>query len=109
MMISDWAAYICFEFSQQAVNFRRDRSRRRSCLSHPFERHDGFADELEAAADLSMPEPPADPLDRFGKAAAGFVFLRRSVGPALGRLGNMLDTHRKMKPVEHVVCRTDAR
>src|SRR5208282_5884969 len=32
------AAYICFEFAQQARNFQRDRSRRRSCFGHGFER-----------------------------------------------------------------------
>ncbi len=93
------AAYIRFEVAQQARNIQCHRSRRRGCLSDPFERHHCFADEREAPTDLSMPEPPADPLDRFGKAAAGFAFLRRSAGPALGRLGSMLDAHREMKPI----------
>ena len=47
------AADICL-VHQQAANFRRDRSRRRGCLSHPLERHDGFADELEAAAQAAV-------------------------------------------------------
>jgi hypothetical protein len=49
------------------------------------------SDKLEAAADLSMPEPPADPLDRVGKAHACLAILCRGVRPTLGRLSNMLD------------------
>src|SRR3954454_12052597 len=103
------SGYICFEFTQQAANLQRDRSRRRSCPGHGVERRHGFSDELEAASDLSMPEPPADPLDGVRKARACFAILCRDVRPTLGRLGNMLDTHRKVKPVEHVVFRPDAR
>jgi hypothetical protein len=56
-----------------------------------------------------MPEPPADQLDRVGKARACFAILCCGFMPTLGRLGNLLDTHRKLEPVEHIVCRTDAR
>jgi hypothetical protein len=87
-----------FRVHQQACTFQRDRGRRRSWFGRGFERGHGFSDELKAASNLPMPEPPADPLDRFGTADASFALLCRDVGPALGGLRNMLDAHRKMKP-----------
>jgi hypothetical protein len=100
-------AYIGLEFAEKARHFQRDWTCRQGRCG--FERRHGFADESETASDLAVPEPPADPLNRFAQAGAGLAIRRRSVRPALGRLSNMLDAHRKMEPVQHMAGWADAR
>ena len=56
-----------------------------------------------------MPETPTDPLDGLGKASASPAIILRGVWPALGRLCDVLNPHRDMKPIEHVVSWTRAR
>jgi hypothetical protein len=56
-----------------------------------------------------MPQPPFDPLDRLGKAGTSLAIFSRGVGPTHGWLGSVLDSHRQVKPVQHMPSRTDAR
>jgi len=49
------------------------------------------------------------PLDRIGQPHAVLALARRVGGPSLGRLCHVLDAHGEMKPIQHVVRRTDAR
>jgi hypothetical protein len=77
-------AYIGLEFAEKARHFQRGWGGRRGCCG--FKRRHGFADEIETASDLAMPEPSPDPLNRFAQAGARLVILRLGVGPALGRL-----------------------
>ena len=55
-----------------------------------------------------MPETPSDPLDRFGEASPSLAISLRGVGPAPGRLCDVLNPHREMEPVEHMMRRTGA-
>src|SRR5271167_2548653 len=70
---------------------------------------DPFANEIQRSPDLTMPQTPADPLDDLGEAATSLAIRLRGVGPALGRLRDVLNPHREMKPIEHVVSWTRAR
>jgi hypothetical protein len=49
------------------------------------------------ARSLTMPETPSDPLNRLGEASTSLAIRLRGVGPARGRLGDVLNPHREMK------------
>ena len=70
--------------------------------------NDGFGNEIQSAFDLTMPETPSDPLDRFGEASASLAISLRGVRPARGRLCDVLNMHREMKPVQYMMSRTGA-
>ena len=53
-----------------------------------------------------MPEPPADPLDGFRELIALVEILFCHSRPASGRLRNILNTHRKMKPIKDMTGRS---
>jgi len=55
-----------------------------------------------------MPQTPTDPFDGPGEANAGVAITLRGVGPALRRLSNVLNSHREMKPVQHMMGWTRA-
>jgi hypothetical protein len=56
-----------------------------------------------------MPQRPADPLDGLGEAGTSLAIRLRGVGLAFGRLSDVLNPHREMKPVEDMVSWTRAR
>jgi hypothetical protein len=55
-----------------------------------------------------MPETPSDPLDGLGEASTSPAISLRGVGPARGRLCDVLNSHREMKPVQYMMSRTGA-
>jgi hypothetical protein len=57
---------------------------------------------IQRTLDLTMPETPTDPFDRLGEASTGLTTRLRPIGPAHGRLCDMLNPHREMEPVEQV-------
>jgi hypothetical protein len=56
-----------------------------------------------------MPETPSDPLYGLGEASTGLPICLRGDRPALGRLGDVLNPHRQMEPVEHMASGARAR
>jgi hypothetical protein len=88
---------ICLEIAQKARHLARDDSNRRligGCSGHC---NDGFGNEIQSPFDLTMPETPSDPLDRLGEASTSVAISLRGVGPARGRLCDVLDPHREME------------
>jgi hypothetical protein len=57
---------------------------------------------------VSGQETPPDPLDRLGKASTSLAIRLRGVGPARGRLRDVLNAHREMKSVQYRVGWTGA-
>jgi hypothetical protein len=55
-----------------------------------------------------MPETPSDPLDSLGEASTSLAISLRGVGPTRGRLCDVLNPHREVEPVEHMMSRTRA-
>ena len=49
-----------------------------------------------------MPETPSDPLDCLGDAGSSVAISLRRIGPAHGRLCDVLNPHCEMEPVEHM-------
>ena len=66
------------------------------------------APRRQSQFDLTMPETPSDPLDRLGEASASLAISLRGVGPARGRLCDVLNPHRQMKPIQYMMGRTGA-
>ena len=61
---------------------------------------------IQGAQDLTMPEAPTDPFDGVGEANASLAISLRGVGPTLCRLRDMLNPHREMEPVQHMMSGT---
>jgi hypothetical protein len=55
-----------------------------------------------------MPETPSDPLDSLGEAITSLAISLRGVGPTHGRLSDVLNSHREMKPVQYMMSRAGA-
>ena len=70
--------------------------------------NDGVGYEIQSAFDLTMPETPSDPLDSLGEASTSVAISLRGVGPACGRLGDVLNPHREVEPVQYMMGRTGA-
>jgi hypothetical protein len=76
---------------------------------HGVERAESVADEIKGARHLAMPKAPTDVLvDNIREAGAFLTILVSGIRPTLDGLGDVLNAHRKMKPVEHVMCWTGA-
>ena len=58
---------------------------------------------------LAVPQAPADVLNSIAKAGAFLAVLIGHVRPAFDGLGDVLNTHRKVKPVKYMMRWTDAR
>src|SRR3954463_10436840 len=83
--------------------------RGRQCrLRHALKRGQGLPDEIQGTLHLTVPEAPADVLDRIGQPRLVRALARRVSGPSLGRLRHVLDAHGEMKPVQYVAGWTDA-
>ena len=79
-----------------------------SSAATPTHCNDGFGNEIQSAFDLTMPETPSDPLDRLGEAGTSLVISLCGIGPARGRLCDVLNPHRQMKPIQYMMSRTGA-
>src|ERR1700744_2209467 len=77
-----------------------------SSAATPTHCNDGFGNEIQSAFDLTMPETPSDPLDRLGEASTSVAISLRGVGPACGRLVDVLNPHLEMEPVLYMMGRT---
>ncbi|WP_158930989.1 hypothetical protein [Acidisphaera sp. S103] len=55
-----------------------------------------------------MPETPSDSFDRLGEAGTSLAISLRGVGPTCGRLGDVLNPHRDVEPIQYMVSRTGA-
>src|ERR1700733_8506059 len=90
------SGHVCLQIAQKPG----PRLRMVHCGIHS---HDGFGDEIQRTPDLTMPETPTDPFDRLGEASTGLTICLRRIGTAHGRLCDVLNAHREMEPVEHVM------
>ena len=100
--------HICLEIAQKARHLARGGGQSAPIVGRSVHCNDGFGDEIQRPPDLAMPQTPADPLDGLGEASTSLAISLRGVGPALGRLSDVLNPHREMKPVEHMVSWTRA-
>src|ERR1700723_2791826 len=73
------------------------------------ERCHRFADQIKCPLHLAVPQAPADVLHSIGEAGAFLPVFVRDVRPAFDCLGDMLDAHRQMEPVQYISSRTTAR
>ena len=73
------------------------------------QRRHGIADQIKCTLHLAVPKSPTDVLHSIGEEGAVLPISVGNVGPAFDCLGDMLDAHCKMEPVEHVTGRADAR
>ena len=101
--------YVSLEATKHACHFTRGRSVRRYRFGRGIEYHQGVSDEIERPLYLPVPETPTDMLDGVGQAGSFRAVAPRGVRPGLGGLSDMLDAHREMKTIEHVMGRADAR
>src|ERR1700733_13266288 len=101
--------YISLEATKHACHLTRARSVQRCCFGRRIEYHEGVSDEIESPLYLPVPETPTDMLDGVGQAGSFRAVARRGVRPAPGGLSNMLDAHREMKTIEHVMGWANAR
>src|SRR4051812_23679287 len=93
------------EPSQQRRCLRRGRQCR---LRYALKPGQCLPDEIQGTLHLTVPEAPADVLDRIGQPRLVRALARRISGPSLGRLRHVLDAHGAMKPVQYVAGWTDA-
>jgi hypothetical protein len=99
---------ICLEIAQKAPYLACGGSNRRLTVGCNAHCNDGFGNEIQSAFDLTMPETPSDPLDRLGEASTSVAISLRGVGPACGRLGDVLNPHREVEPVQYMMGWTGA-
>jgi hypothetical protein len=74
-------------------------------VAEEFAMIDGFGNEIQSPCDLTMPETPSDPLDRLGEASTSVTIRLRRLGPVRGRLCDVLNPHREMKPIQDMMGR----
>jgi len=92
------SGHISLEIAQQARHLARGGGRRRHIVGCSIYDNDGFGNEIQSPFDLTMPETPSDPLDSLGEARTSLAISLRGVGPTRGRLCDVLNPHREMKP-----------
>ena len=90
--------YVCLELTQKTRHLSRGGGHRRRIVGRGIHNNQGFANQIQRAPDLAMPKTPADPFDGLGEASASLAITLRGVGPALGRLCDVLNPHREMEP-----------
>jgi hypothetical protein len=90
---------ICFEIAQQTRHLSRGHGGQLLAVGEIVEHDQRFADEIEGPSDLTVPQTPANPIDDSNQIRARPT----RIGPAFSRLVNMLNPHRKVKPVEHMM------
>ena len=94
---------ICLEIAQQARYLSRGCGGQLLAVGDTVERDQRFANEIERPSDLAVPQTPAKPIDDFNEIRTHPAIVREDVRPAFGRLINMLNPHRKMEPVKHMM------
>jgi len=106
MISSDAATYVSRPRSTRATLPRSQQPE--TSFPRGVEHHQGVSNEIERSLDLAVPEAPTDELDDVGKPGA-FLQSPSVASASLDRLGDVLNAHREMKPIEHVTGRADAR
>jgi hypothetical protein len=102
------SGHISLEIAQKARHLARGSGCRRHIVGCGNYDSDGFSNEIQSAFDLTILETPSDPLDRLGEAIASLAISLRGVGPTRGRLSDVVNSHREMKPVQYMINRTGA-
>jgi hypothetical protein len=97
------SGHISLEIAKEARHLARGGGHRRHILGYGIDKNDGFGNEIQSAFDLTMPETPADPLDGLAEAGTSLAVSLRGVGPTRGRLCDVLNPHREMEPVQHMM------
>ena len=59
--------------------------------------------EIEGPSDLAVPQTPANPIDDCNEIRPRLAIVRGGVRPVFGRLINMLNPHRKLEPIKHMM------
>ncbi len=93
------SGHISLQIAQEPRHLARGGGRRRHIVGCNVYCNHGFSNEIQSAFNLTMPETPSST-----SLAVSF----RAVGPARGRLSDMLNPHREMKPVQYIMRRTEA-
>ena len=96
---------IRLEIAQQTRHLLRGHSGQLLVVGDTVERDQRFANEIEGPSGLAVPQTPANPTDDFNEIRTPLAIVRGNVRPAFGRLINMLNPHRKVKPVKHMMGR----
>ena len=94
------SANICLEIAQQTRHLSRGYGGRLLAVGDTVERDQRFAGEIEGPSDLAVPQTPANPIDDFNEIRTRLAIARGDVRPAVGRLINMLNPHRKVESVK---------
>jgi hypothetical protein len=81
------SGYVGLEIAQKTRRLTRGRDGWRRIVSRGVKRAQGFANEIERAPDLTMPQTLTDPPDGLGEASPGPTIPLRGVRPTLGRWG----------------------
>ena len=97
------SGHISLEIAQEARHLACGGGNRRLIVGCSVHCNDGFGNEIQSAFDLTMPETPSDPLDRLGEASTSLAISLRGVGPARGRLCDVLNPHREVEPVQYMM------
>ena len=85
------AGHVCLQVRQDTYDPRAEGHRQPEPAS--LKSPKGLTDQIHSPLDLTVPQSPADPLNRLGEAsAASSVCLARG-GPAPNRLGDVLNPH----------------
>src|SRR5664279_930419 len=94
--------HICLALVQKSCHLACRGGNRRLVVGRGVHRSGGFANEIQSASDLTMPETPTDPFDRLSETSTDLAISLGGVGPTLGRLRDVLNPHREMKPIQYM-------
>ena len=72
---------------------------RRQSESTSLKSPEGLTDQINSPLDLTVPQSPADPLNRLDEASTASSVCLARAGPAPNRLGDVLIPHGQMEPV----------
>jgi len=99
MVISDCPQIYVSRSRNGRAAFRAAHGGQRVAVGDTVERDHRFANEIEGPSDLAMPQTPANPIDDFNEIRTRLAIVR----PAFGSLINMLNPHRKVESVKHMM------
>jgi hypothetical protein len=94
---------ICLEIAQQTRPLSRGHGGQLLAVGDAVERDQRVANEIDGPSDLAVPQAPANPIYDFNEIRTHLAIARGDVRPAFGRLINMLNPHRKVEPVKHMM------
>jgi hypothetical protein len=101
--------HVRLQATQECTHLARRRACSRPHGGDGIERRHGIADQIKCTPHLAVPQAPTDVLHSIGEAGAFLAVVVPVARPAFDCLGDMLDAHREMEPVEHVTGWADAR